>query len=392
MYKWPLMKNTITLGDKWNMIKFIATTERFTNGQKVREFEEAWNKWLGSKYSLYVTSGSTANLLLISSVKELYKISNHSKVLVPACTWVTNIAPVIQCGLEPIFCDVNLENYSFDEEHLSRIAVRHPDIKIIFATHLLGFSANNELLKSLWPDAIILDDICESHGVTGPDGVKRGANSVGATFSFYFGHHMTTVEGGMVSTNDPELYALMKTKRSHGLARELPPDDFKRMIAEYPDIDPQFMFVTDGYNFRNMEINAVLGLSQLKRLDKAIDIRRKNFKLFLLNISRYSDYFYMPFNNEATNSSYAFPIVAKDANVARKLKVALEEGGIETRPIVGGNLLRQPFLRNYIMDGGAVGNFKVDILNDNGVYVGNNHLIGAKEINSLKPILKEVTR
>ena len=224
---WPLMEETITLKDRLKMASFVLTSSRLTNGPKVREFEEKWSQWLGVKHSLYVSSGSTANSLLVSSMKEHFGLKDGDKVLVPACTWVTNIAPVIQAGLEPIFCDINLDNYSFDEEELKYIAEQHPDIKAVFITHLIGLSSDVEKVKEIFPNALIMEDVCESHGVEGPNG-KRGRDSVGSTFSFYFGHHITTIEGGMVCTNNSDLYQLMRMKRSHGMAREASPELFKK--------------------------------------------------------------------------------------------------------------------------------------------------------------------
>ena len=170
---------------------------------------------------------------------------------------MTNVAPVIQAGLQPIFCDINLGNFSFDISELKYIATKHPDIKAVFITHLIGLSSDVEKIREIFPDALILEDVCESHGVEGPDGKKRGSNSVGSTFSFYFGHNITTVEGGMVCTNDSELYDLMRLKRSHGMARESE-FCFPQYVSQNPDIDPSFLFITDGYNFRNHEVCAVL--------------------------------------------------------------------------------------------------------------------------------------
>ena len=148
---WPLMQTAITSADKTSLIDFIQSSDRYTCGPKVKEFEDAWSEWLGCKHSLYVTSGSTANLLLMASVKELYEIPNGSKVLVPACTWVTNVSPVFQVGLEPVFCDVDLERYSFDLDTLPE-----EDIRIVFITHLLGINSPVEKLKKKYPNAIFL--------------------------------------------------------------------------------------------------------------------------------------------------------------------------------------------------------------------------------------------
>jgi len=203
-YKWPLMKDTITLSERFKVAKFALTTDKFTRGEQCEKFEQEWNDWLGSKHSLFVSSGSTANFLLVAAVMEKYGLKPGDKVLLPSCTWMTNVAPIIQLGLEPVFCDINMDDFSFDKESLIYISKNY-DIKLIFVTHLLGFYANSYSLKSIFPTAIIIDDVCESHGVTDTEGNKVGSSSLGATFSFYFGHHMTTIEGGMVSTNDSEL-------------------------------------------------------------------------------------------------------------------------------------------------------------------------------------------
>jgi len=385
---WPLMKDTITFTDRLKMAKFVLFTSRLTNGPKVKEFENQWSNWLGCKYSLYVSSGSTANSLLISSVKDFYGLKDGDKVIVPACTWVTNIAPVIQSGLTPIFCDVNLNNFSFDEDNLEYIAREHPDVKVIFITHLLGISANVERYKELFPNALILEDICESHGVENNQGIRRGKDSLGSTFSFYFGHHMTTIEGGMVCTNNKDLYELMRMKRSHGMAREASPDRFKQYTEDNPDISKQFLFMTDGYNFRNHEICAVLGLSQLKRLDKMIENRRRNYKDFFLSISKKSDKFYIP-EYHSGNSSFCFPIICKDPKNVNKLKEIFDSKGIEHRPIVSGNLLRHPAFKKYNVFTEKE-NLNVEILHTSGVYVGNNHFVTPDQMKVLSNILDNI--
>lgn len=384
--KWPLMRNNITLGDRFQLAKFVLTSDRFTNGKKVREFESKWSQWLGSKHSLYVSSGSTANLLLLSAVKELYGLKNGDKVLVPSDTWVTNIAPVIQLGFTPIFCDINTDNFSFCEDDLEYISKTHSDIKLIFITHLIGFPANNNLCKKLFPEALILDDVCESHGCRSSDGSRVGSNSLGATFSFYFGHHISTIEGGMVCTNNDDLYNLLRLKRSHGLARES--DRYDDYVKLYPDIPKQFLFVTDGYNFRNHELGAVLGLSQLKRLDSYIKRRNANYQLFIDLISKYPNKFKAPiFHNGCSN--FCLPLLCKEKEDADKLKRLFDDNGIEHRPIIGGNLLKQPFLSDYSIVTNK-SNLTVDFVHYNGVYLGNNQFIGKKEIDLLDNVLEQL--
>jgi len=378
------MEQTINKRDRLKLASFVLSADQFTNGKKVKEFEKAWSQWLGCKYSLYVSSGSTANFLLVAAIKEKYNLKNGDKVIVPACTWVTNVGPIIQLGLEPVFCDINMDNYSFDIDHLKKIKKEHADIKMIFVTHLLGFPAENHLYKEIFPEAIIIDDVCESHGCLDINGNKVGSNSLGATFSFYFGHHMTTVEGGMVSTNDPDLYDLMKMKRSHGMARES--INYEAYANQYPNIHKSFLFITDGYNFRNHEFCALLGLSQLKRLDKMIDKRNKNYNMFLNLIKKREDLFYIP-GNYPGNSNFCFPIVARKKETYTKLIQLLEKNNIEYRPVVSGNLLNHPFLKNYKL---KKKNANIDIVNDNGLYLGNNHFIGKKQLKLLSKIFKEL--
>lgn len=385
---WPLMEDTITLSDRLKMAAFLLTSSRLTNGPKVREFESAWSDWLGVKYSLYVSSGSTANSLLIAAVKEKYGLKDGDKVLVPATTWMTNVAPVFQAGLQPIFCDINLGNFSFDEKELEYVASQHPDIKVVFITHLIGLSSNVEKVREIFPNAIILEDVCESHGVCGPNGEKRGTKSTGSTFSFYFGHHMTTIEGGIVCTNDTELYELMRLKRSHGMAREASPYLFKKYAEQNPEIDKMFLFMTDGYNFRNHEVCAVLGLSQLKRLDKNIEIRRNNYKKFHIGLVHVAGY-KIP-HYQKGNSSFSFPIIANDESTIKVLKKVLSNNQIEYRPIISGNLLRHPAFKQYKLCTQRE-EPNVETLHRNGIYVGNSQFVTEKKVNHLLQILEQVS-
>lgn len=381
-YKWPLMKNTLTFLDRLKLAKFILSSDKFTQGPMVEKFEQEWSKWLGAKHSLFVTSGSTANFLLLAAVKEKYNLKNGDKVLVPACTWVTNINPVFQLGLEPIFCDINLKDFSFDIDNMKLLSKKHPDIKVVFTTHLLGIPAPLEEYKKHFPKAIFIDDVCESHGARLVGG-KVGADSTGATFSFYFGHHMSTIEGGMISTNDPDLYDLMRMKRSHGLARTS--SKFAEYAQKNPEIEKSFLFVSDGYNFRNTELGAVLGLSQLKKLDSFIETRRARYKRFV-DICNKSDKLYKMYEHVG-NSSFCFPFIGKTAEIKSGLVALFEEYGIEYRPIVGGNLLKQPYLKEKYGDYDMP---YADALHSNGVYIGNNQFITDKNMDIIQKIVEKL--
>ncbi len=385
-FSWPLMKDCITDEDKQSMIEFIKTTSRFTNGQKVKEFEKNWSEWLGVKYSLFVSSGSTANFLLLASVKEKFKLKDGDKVLVPMMTWVTNISPVIQLGLEPVFCDVNKQNFSFDVDHMRELSEKHPDVKVVFVSHLFGFMAPIEEYKKIFPNAIFLEDVCESHGANKNE-KKAGTFGLGSTFSSYFGHHMTTIEGGFVSTDDFELYNLMRMKRSHGMARESEPEMFSIYKEQNPNIHPMFMFMTDGYNFRSMEINAVLGISQLKNLDSSNNKRRENFNKFISIISKHG--LHTSFDVDG-NSSFCLPFICKTKDEKKNLEDYLNKNNIETRPLCSGNLLTQPFLSEYSHYDFSESN--VNYLHDLGFFIGNNHLITTYEFEVLEELLNNFFR
>ena len=379
-FSWPLMKDIVTDADRRALSDFVLTTGRLTNGPRVREFESAWSEWQGCDYSLFVSSGSTANSLLVAAAMQHYGLTAGNQVAVPAITWATNIGPVIQNGLTPVFCDVCPKSFAIDPASL-RAATMQYDIKAVFVTHLFGIPAPMAALREALPRAVFLEDVCESHGAV-VDGVGKAGNfSAGGTFSFYFGHHMTTIEGGMVCVSDAGLYDLMRAKRSHGLAREMAPQTYARLRAESPDVNEQFLFGVDGYNFRNTEIGAVLGMSQLARLDAANARRREVFDQFVnMTWRKYPDVF-ESFNTEG-NSSFCLPFVCKSREVRVALQKFLDDGGVETRPLCGGNLLRQPFLRGKYGDASA---FAVaDFLHFHGFFIGNNHLITDDEIAELE--------
>jgi len=386
--KWPLMQDPLTLSMRIKLAYFVLKSKRFSYGPMVERFEKEWNDWIGSKHSLYVSSGSTANLLLIDAVKELYNIPDQSKVLVSAVTWATNINPVIQCNLQPVFADISMDDFGLDPIAFSEGCDFDPEeIRMIFVTHLLGYPANVEKIKELFPNAVIVEDACESHGCS-IKGEKIGSSSTGCTFSFYIGHHMTTIEGGMISTNNSELFHLMKTKRSHGMLRDFDAEKREDYIAKYPEIDPSFFFITTGYNFRNHEWPAYLGCLQLQSLDKYIAIRNRNFLAFQEVLTGFSDHLLQPKYVEGI-SSFCLPFLLKDNSLKPTLESALRKAGIEFRPIIGGNLLKHPFLEKYAANNNT--NFpNADFVHNNGLYIGNNQFVTLENVRSIDALLKKV--
>jgi CDP-6-deoxy-D-xylo-4-hexulose-3-dehydrase len=199
---------------------------------------------------------------------------------------------------------------------------------------------------------------------------------------------MTTIEGGMVSTNNKELYELMRLKRSHGLAREASPEYFKEAQEKYPDINPKFLFLTDGFNFRNTELGAVLGLTQITKLDSFINIRKNNYKVFCENLKGLEHYFHLP-SDAPSNSSFVFPFICKTKEVYEKLKIYFDNNGIEYRPVVAGNLLQQPFLAKWRR---TVWTPNADIIHNFGLYIGNNQFVKQEEVQELFTNMKEVLK
>lgn len=375
-FDWPLQKNAIGFDEKFALIKFILTSDRFTNGPKCLEFEKAWSKWQGRKYSLFVSSGTTANTLLLDSVRDsIFGKKTKLKILCPAVNWATNISTFKQQGHDIFFYDIDYVDYSPTYASLKRYHDVGIEPDVVYVTHIMGFANHLDQVKKFWPNAIILEDCCESHGALKSDLKKVGNEGLGSTFSFYFGHHMTTIEGGMVCTDDEDLYNLMRAKRSHGMSRE--------MFGKYreleerltPDIDPSFLFPTEGYNFRNTEIGAVLGLVQLRKLDSFIEQRQKNYFFFVDCLAGHPWIKSLP--SPVGNSAMTLPFHCKSPETKQILKDHLKEMGVETRPFLVGNLLRQPFMSDYKQQPYLPNSEEI---HTHAFYIGNNHFVNQFQI------------
>jgi len=380
---WPLQENIVGNDDLDLLVTFIRETKRFTQFTKVREFETAYSEWMGCKHSVYVNSGSSANLLMIYAAAERYGWQPGDEVIVPALTWPTTVTPVMQAGFTPVFVDANLQDFAMDYDQLAaKITDR---TRAIFLVHILGFPADVARVKQIIGDRdiVLLEDTCETQGGT-IDGVKVGNFGLGSSFSFYWGHHMTTVEGGMICTNNEEFYKLNVLKRSHGLARELPAHYQESIRQEHADIDFQFLFLTDGFNFRNTEFNAVLGLSQLPKLDGFIEIRNRTYRRFLDICRRYPDDLITL--DRPGMSSFVLPFVLKDGAKKKPFQALIRESGIESRPLISGNLLQQPFLKKYYVPG----QYDVaDMLHRNAFYIGNNQFVNDERLDVLDGLMRQ---
>lgn len=367
---WKLMDDVIDDHQRQVMSEFVKGSDRFSQGPKVRQFEEEWSKWQGCKYSVFVNSGSSANF--IATHAAMLKHGYHSTWVSQACTWATTVSPAMLSNNSIQLTDVTIPNLGVDLDSFSSM-LSEVRPKFLFLANLLGLPAVNDDLLEICDrnGVILLEDCCESHGAT-YKGEKVGNFGIMSTFSFYYGHHMTTIEGGMVCTDDEELYHNLLLLRSHGLLRELPED----ARSGYDMVDPSFTFVTPGFNVRSTEMNALLGSMQLESLDDHNKVRSNNFERFVAGLD--GDKFYNDFIVEG-NSSFCFPIICKNDN-KNEVRKRLGDMGIETRPIIAGNLYEHPFMK-------SVNQFRydqnADIVHRNGFYVGNNHKVTEEQVDML---------
>ena len=363
-----------------------------TQSKKVDEFEKKWSKWLQVKYSTFVNSGSSANYISISLLKIINKNKTKNEIIVPSLTWVSDVNSVIMNGFKPVFVDINLSNLSMNtKEVLKKI---NNKTLAVFITHAQGFNGlNDELINKLKQKKIyLIEDVCESHGAKFKN-KKLGTYGLISNFSFYYAHHMTTIEGGMICTNNKKIYELSKILRSHGLVREAKNKKYEEKIMnKYKDLSSQFIFLYSTLNFRSNEIAATFGINQLKNLDKNNQLRTKNFLLFLKNLDPKKYWI-----NYDTNGScnYAFPIILKTKNLKKRdyFEKQLFKNNIEFRRgnAGGGNQLRQPYLKDII----KLKNFKefknVELVHFFGYYIGNYPELKREKTLKITQILNNIT-
>jgi CDP-4-dehydro-6-deoxyglucose reductase, E1 len=382
---WPLMENNITMEDLNVLIEFLKGQPRLTQADNVLAFEKEWSEWLGVQYSVYVNSGASANLITIAALKHLY---GTGEIIVPPLTWVSDIASVIQNGFTPVFVDINSRNLCMDDEQV--IAKLSEKTKAVFLTHVQGFNGlTDRLLETLKEKNIpLIEDVCESHGAEFK-GKKLGSFGMISNFSFYFAHHMSTIEGGMVCTNNKAIYEMIRMLRSHGMVREASSDEIEqKYINEYPDLSPDFIFAYPAYNVRNTEIGAVLGRSQLNRLDVNNIKRRRNFEIFLNNLD--SNKYRVDFDLEGS-CNYAFTLVIKEPNPGfrDRIEEAMRKANVEFRrgSSGGGNQLRQPYLRGILPEREYEKYPEIEHIHFYGYYIGNYPNLDEQKILDLCKIL-----
>jgi len=385
--KYPLMRNNILREDLDAVIAHLQQDDPIlTHGANVRAFEQEWSEWLGVKYSVFVNSGASANLLTMAILK--IKHPEGGEVIVPPLTWISDVASVLQNGFTPVFADIDPRTLGMaPEQILAKITDR---TRAVFLTHVQGFDAlTDELIAELERRNIpLIEDVCESHGAT-HNGKRAGSIGWISNFSYYYAHHMSTIEGGMVCTDDPVVYQQARMLRSHGMVREANDEAVRAQYkAENPELNPDFIFAYQAYNMRNTEIGGIMGRSQLKRLDANVARRTANLERFLRQIdpAKYVTDFKME-----GSSNYAFNLIMKQADpaAAERLMATMRAEGIEFRrgSAGGGNQVRQPYLKGIVPDGHHLDFPHTEHVHFYGFYIGNFPDLRDAEIDALCAVL-----
>ena len=385
--KFPLMRNNILREDLDAVIRHLQQDDPIlTHSANVRAFEEEWSQWIGKKYSVFVNSGASANLLTMAILKLRYP--EGGEVIVPPLTWVSDIASVLQNRFTPVFVDIDPRTLAMNGAKV--IERLNKNTRAVFLTHAQGFDGlTDELLAVLEQRGIpLIEDVCESHGAT-HGGRKVGSFGWISNFSYYYAHHMSTIEGGMICTDNEEVYQQARMLRSHGMVREA---NSEKVRNDYrtanPELNPDFIFAFPAFNVRNTEVGGILGRSQLRRLDQNVARRTENLLQFLSGIDprRYrTDY------KTEGSSNYAFNLVLKepDMRFVASLMGKMRDAGVEFRrgSAGGGNQLRQPYLKGIVKDGYYREFPETEHIHFYGFYIGNFPDLKAAEVAELCGIL-----
>ena len=357
-----LVEDTICYDDIRSLIDWLETNPKLTKGEQTTMFEQEWSAFTGVRHSLFVNSGSSANLGIVSALVQSNKLKNK-KVLVPAVAWSTTVAPVIQCGLTPILVDADENNLGMCVDDLKRKIAEHEPAACIIV-HILGFPCHMQEILTLceYNGVLLIEDSCESIG-SSYHGKKTGSFGLASSFSFYFGHHMSTIEGGMICTNDDDFYELLKSIRSHGWDRDLSDEKKKELREQYnvDDFSALYTFYHEGFNLRSTDLQAFIGRKQLNRLTNTIFKRQRNF----YHYDRLTKQEWKPKPVGEVISNFAYPILSKN----KKLLVSnLKEAGVDCRPLVCGSIGKQPFWMNRY---GECSLPMADRIHNYGLYVPN---------------------
>lgn len=383
MKKIELAEDTLDSNDINNLIEWLKTYPKLTKGPMTWEFESNWSKWIGCKYSVFVNSGSSANLLMFYALKLLGKLKND-KICVPSLSWVTDLSPVIQLGLNPILVDCNLENLSVDLNHLELIFKKENPAALILVS-VLGLSPNMDEVLELCEkyNVILLEDNCESQGTKFKE-VKLGNFGLMSSFSTFFGHTMSTIEGGVICTNDEKTYNLLLQLRSHGWDRDLSEEKQKELRVKWgvDDFTSIYTFYEPGFNLRSTDLQAFLGINQLKKVDGMISKRNTNFLQYKERLEK--NIWFPKTVEKSYTASFAIPVICQKVETRKELIEDLKKNQISSRPLISGSMGTQPFYTSLY------GHNKLpncNIVDTRGLYVPNHDKLNSVEIDRICDII-----
>jgi CDP-6-deoxy-D-xylo-4-hexulose-3-dehydrase len=366
---------------KHALADFLLEHQAFSMNGVCRKFEEAFAAKQGRKYAVYVNNGSVANLLLIQSMLNLGKFNRGDKIGFSALTWPTNVMPLIQLGLKPVAIDCNLQTLNISPQEVQNYINQ---IKGLFLTNVLGFCDDLPRIAQLCEEHSIplLEDNCESLG-SRANGKLLGNFGLASTFSFFVGHHISTIEGGMICTDDDELHNQLLMGRAHGWDRNLDTETQQelRTSSGTDAFYARYTFHDLAFNFRPTEINGFIGNTQIQYWDEIVERRVSNFRRFLAAMNRDDDYYHYKLSHMDVPSNFSMPIICKTPELAHEYRTKFSAAEVEVRPIIAGNITKQPFYRKYIRD--TMPKPNSDIVHSNGFYFGNNPEMTEAELSKL---------
>ena len=383
MKRIDLIQDTIDNNDVDNLIKWLSDYPRLTKGPVTIEFEKKFANWIGSDYAVFVNSGSSANLLMVYALKHAGLMKNN-KFCVPSLCWATDLAPVLQFDMDPLLIDCNLENLSVDIEHLEKVFIEESPSALILVS-VLGLSPDMDAITALCEkyDVVLLEDNCESQG-TSYKGKRLGNFGLMSSFSTYFGHTMSTIEGGVITTNDKSMYDLLLQLRSHGWDRDLSKDRQDALRSEWSvdDFSALYSFYVPGFNLRSTDLQAFIGMGQLDKVDNSIQKRYENYLYYKEKLSGK-----VWFPNEIEDSftaNFAIPVILESEAVKLSVVKQLESNNIACRPLISGSMGSQPFYKKLY---GEKKLPNCSIVDEMGIYVPNHPLLEKSDIDRICEII-----
>lgn len=340
--KYPLAKETINEQDIQALCDWLSASPRLTKGNLTIQFENNWSNYIGSQHAVFCNSGSSANLLMVYAALLAGKIKNK-KVAVPAVGWITTIAPIMQFGLTPLMVGTDPKTYGMDLYQLEQVCIKEKPDAVIFV-QALGIPHDKKRLLELKEkyNFLLLEDACAALGAEYADGSKVGTVGDMSSFSFYFGHQLSTIEGGMVNTNDAELFNMLMMLRSHGWGKDLNPGAYEQLIQEHSidDFHKPFTFFVPGFNLRSTDLQAFIGLRQIDKADWVANCRHQNHLRYAENLKGFVQFQDWGHNKPV---SISFGALAESTLQRKEIVRRLVKNGIETRIYSAGNLGRHPF-------------------------------------------------